>query len=67
MNLDPGTCKSCGAAILWGMTAAGKRIPLNTGVVTIIDDEGITRRGRVSHFADCPQSAAWSRGKASTR
>lgn len=44
---DPGVCRSCGAAIVWTITKAGKRSP--------VDPDGTT------HFATCPQGKEWSR------
>jgi len=46
------TCRSCGALIVWGRTAAGKPIPLDAGVPWWIlagegTDVGVCREGRV--------------------
>lgn len=48
-------CRSCGAAILWVVTATGKRTPVN--------DDGTD----VSHFSTCPDSGNWRKkgGKSS--
>ena len=40
-----GQCRSCGARIVWTITKAGRRAPL--------DPSGL------SHFSTCPQSQAW--------
>jgi hypothetical protein len=45
-------CRSCGAAVWWGRTAAGKPNPFD--VV-----EG--RRTAVTHFSTCPQARQWSK------
>jgi hypothetical protein len=42
-----GRCRSCSELMLWCITPAGKRAPLN--------------RDGTSHFATCPQAAAWRR------
>jgi len=62
------TCRSCNAEILWCITPAGRRMPLNAKAVTFFvfvgakDAQGNpiaeTRQGYVSHFADCPNAAA---------
>ena len=44
---NEGRCRSCGAEILWCLTAAGKKAPID-------------RDGR-SHFATCPDAAEWRR------
>ena len=47
---NPGTCRSCGAAIRWGRTRNGKSIPMNLEVSQ--------RSGRYeSHFATCENAA----------
>lgn len=70
-------CRSCGAAIIWALTGAGKRIPL--------DDDPAAEGGRyrlepdgvavyvavplageplyVSHFATCPDARDWRHRK----
>lgn len=40
-----GTCRSCKAAVLWCVTPAGKRSPVNA--------DG------TSHFSTCPQADNW--------
>jgi hypothetical protein len=47
-------CNSCGAAIVWIETAAGKRMPVDYAV-------GATHG--TSHFATCPDAATWRKGK----
>lgn len=56
-TLDRGTCRSCGAPVVWVVTARGKRMPLDPPLVTVVDDDGRTHRGRVSHFATCPDAS----------
>jgi hypothetical protein len=50
-------CKSCQARIVWAVTVAGKRIPLDEGaeVAGTIGDVVTVRA--VPHFATCPQAA----------
>ena len=59
------TCKSCGAAIVWGTTRAGKSVPLDAEFVTgLLDEDGQIIKLRRSHFATCPNAAQHSkRGK----
>lgn len=60
-------CRTCGAPVVWGVTAYGKRMPLDELLVRggkwILTPEGkiIARPstlefGRESHFATCPQA-----------
>lgn len=53
----PGKCKSCGAAIAWRSTPAGRPIPLDLAHVTIYQGQ----RYAVTHFAYCPQGKDWSK------
>jgi hypothetical protein len=46
---DLGRCKGCGQEIVWTITAAGKRSPLNF--------DG------TSHFANCPNAGDFRRAK----
>jgi len=67
------TCRTCGAPIRWAVTAAGRRMPLDTKPVTLFvlvgstDEQGNqrvdTRTGYVSHFATCPQAAEHRRAQ----
>jgi len=50
-----GTCRSCGADILWITTARGAQMPLS--VATLEERDG--QRFALSHFADCPQGKGW--------
>lgn len=43
-------CRSCGAPILWCVTARGKKMPVDVPA----DDEPTT-----SHFATCPNAQEW--------
>lgn len=62
-------CRGCGAEIVWGVTADGKRIPLDprplvyrTG--TLLPDGGVRcerdREALASHFGTCPQANRFS-------
>lgn len=66
--MNPATCGSCGAQIVWGVTTNGKRIPLNLPS----EKRFVRARGEVqpqpdglvmqvetwvSHFATCPNAA----------
>lgn len=60
---DPGRCASCGAAIRWIRTAAGKRHPVDDDPRSrwVCDDAGAwhVRVTYETHFATCPDSAQW--------
>lgn len=78
MNLDPTTCRSCGARMIFGLTDKGRRMPLDAEPVPdgpwTVDANGNLERAsadtppeerRQSHFVSCPQGRAWSnKGKA---
>lgn len=60
-------CSSCGAEIIWTVTAAGKRMPVDSapvGKVTVLRTnaaDALTPLSRqvdhfVSHFATCPNA-----------
>lgn len=51
------TCRSCGAAIVWGKTDKGASIPINTDQVRVIEG----RRYAKTHFATCPHGREWRR------
>jgi len=51
------TCRSCNAPLVWIKSRAGKAIPCDPAVLSVVTDEGDVVRGRVSHFATCPQAA----------
>lgn len=55
---DVGACRSCGAAIYWTMTKNGKRAPMNLDPCTDLPLDP-----PVNHFATCPQSRGWRKGK----
>ena len=55
-------CGSCGAAIVFLTTAAGRLIPVNAATVDPADDAFDYKR-HVSHFADCPQAKQWRKGE----
>lgn len=67
---DRELCSSCGAPIVWGLTAAGERLPLDAEP---LDVRGLFMRDRFSgraitlelaypvhrtHFATCPNAAS---------
>jgi len=59
-SATPGTCKSCGAEILWIVSRLGRPIPLS--VATIEQDAGGARFA-LTHFADCPNAKQHRLGK----
>ncbi len=65
-NIAP--CRSCGAPIEWASTVDGSRLPFNPPIrfVPQLDDLAdhvaeVDRAATVSHFATCPDAAAWRR------
>jgi hypothetical protein len=63
-----GTCRSCGALMVWATNAkTGKKIPFNGEIVPIrsYHDEDhrlievIDSTVSISHFGTCPQAAEW--------
>jgi hypothetical protein len=66
----PGTCRSCGAAIVWAELASGKRHPFDRPIVPV-RTQGAIIGGRVveevdtsvssTHFQTCPQGREWSK------
>lgn len=70
------TCRSCGAAIIWAVTPAGKRMPLDAQPAKriVLDDYGVKTFGDeapcaqvvdtyTSHFATCPNAAQHRKAK----
>lgn len=68
------TCSSCGKNILWTVTEAGNRMPVDaepTGKATVLvrnpaDPETPISKQRdvyISHFATCPNSAPHRKSK----
>ena len=63
MSVDQGTCRSCGAQILWVVTGKGKRAPLDPVWHVVTDEEGHSYRGHMNHFATCPSADQHRRAK----
>jgi hypothetical protein len=67
--METSTCRSCGAPIIWVLTEAGKRMPLDAKpekrwtidplALRLNPDAPRARLGdtHVSHFATCPNAA----------
>lgn len=69
-------CRSCGAAVIFCQNAEGNReildaSPTNAGNRVIVDglvrarqevDIQLGRAAYTSHYATCPQAAAWRKG-----
>ena len=55
MTLDRGTCRSCGAEILWVRSArSGKPMPLNPGRKVVVTERGEVHNGYEPHWSSCP-------------
>lgn len=54
-------CGSCRARIIWLLTPAGKRMPVDADSVEP-EDDAFEFGKHVSHFATCPDAGKW-RGK----
>lgn len=54
---EPTTCKSCGAAIVWGRTTSNTAVPLDLRHVREL--AGV--RYALNHFAHCPHGKDWRR------
>ena len=50
-----GTCRTCGAEIVWLRTASGKNMPVDA-TSWEPGDETFEPQRHVSHFATCPQA-----------
>lgn len=67
-----GTCRSCGAALVWAELTSGRKHPFNAPLEPpeaqrqVKDDKGRTAwaiDGAHSHFATCPDAKQWSKPK----
>jgi hypothetical protein len=64
---NTGTCRSCGAAVDWYATPAGKAMPMNNGAVHIKTLGGgpepeLGEFDTVdTHWASCPFAGRWKR------
>ncbi len=50
------TCKGCGKTIEWIRTPAGKQMPVDPELVTVVLADGRIVRGRVPHWVTCPKA-----------
>lgn len=55
-----GTCRSCGAAVVWFKTDAGKNMPVDAATV-LPEDLVLELPRHVSHFATCPDADKFRR------
>lgn len=60
-DASPGTCRSCGATIVWAKTGTGAAIPLSMKTVRTCNGQRVA----LTHFADCPHGHEWRRGPSS--
>lgn len=55
---DLGKCSSCGRPVVWlVMKRTGKRNPCDPTLYTVSRGDQVIAKGRVSHFATCPNAA----------
>jgi hypothetical protein len=59
--MNEGTCKSCGAAIVWAVTERVRKMPLSVASEQrrfVLTEDGIARSIVTydSHFSDCPHA-----------
>jgi hypothetical protein len=54
-----GTCRSCGASVVWISTAKGAAMPIDASTIRIIKNE----QWGINHFATCPQGKGWSNAR----
>lgn len=68
----PGTCRACGAPIVWAELTSGKRHPFNAPLTVsgvqpgMFGNDGrtveiVNNSTRTSHFATCPRAATFRR------
>jgi len=54
-------CKSCGAPIVWVRSVINKPIPLDPKIYRVVTEDGVVVKGRISHFATCPNADKFRR------
>lgn len=59
-------CKGCGAEINWIKTSKGKSMPVDPEMTTIITMGGVIYKGFIPHWATCPESSEFKKGKEHT-
>lgn len=67
-------CRSCGALVVWAVTATGRRMPVDamptpggniilrggpTPLATVACKDAVPGPAHTSHFATCPQAVSW--------
>ena len=60
--MEEGRCRSCGAPVVW-IYGTTKRTICDPKVLTVVLDNGEVVKGRISHFATCPDADKWRRRK----
>lgn len=66
METEKGSCRGCGAEILWVLMPSGKRMPLDVGKTVIVAEvDGVVRTvsGHLSHFSTCPCAKDFQGGR----
>lgn len=69
----PSACRACGRSIIFGITPAGKKIPLNVKPITafIVEPDPLVNGAPlakpvsvfITHFADCPSAEQFRNSK----
>ena len=49
-------CRGCRKNIKWIKTKKGKDMPVDPAEVTIVTEDGETKRGFIPHWATCPKA-----------
>jgi hypothetical protein len=63
----PTTCRSCGAAVVWLLTAAGKWMITDAASVPAGTRTYHPAAGHQAHWGSCPDAKAWRRGRTGGR
>ena len=58
-RLDQGTCRGCGAGVLWTVTAAGKKMPLDPKPVSGRETFATAGEPGLSAWVKGPLNPAW--------
>lgn len=61
-------CRACHKRILWVLTAAGKRMPVDDGPpATVVTKAGVVVQGQVPHWSTCTDPTRFRAPKAAPK